>query len=166
MKKLKTTPIVAGLSLLVGLAALGGIVFVLIFPPTGCAGFSAEPDSEISLLGGEVGTTYGFGDSRAPIGSPGPELRVKQGEVVGLSFLNDGAIPHTFRVVTEQDFEDGVFNPEAVFCATIGSPADPLTPGERGTTNFLADKADTFYYICTVPGHVDLGMFGKLVVEP
>jgi nitrite reductase (NO-forming) len=30
---------------------------------------------------------------------------------------------------------------------------------------FTPDKPGTYYYICSVPGHVERGMWGRFVVE-
>lgn len=37
--------------------------------------------------------------------------------------------------------------------------------GKTGTVEFTATKAGTYEYICTVPGHKESGMLGKLIVK-
>lgn len=40
-----------------------------------------------------------------------------------------------------------------------------LKAGERDSVVFVADKAGTFEYYCTVANHRQMGMVGKLIVE-
>ena len=40
-----------------------------------------------------------------------------------------------------------------------------IQAGQSDTIEFVADKAGTFEFICSVPTHKDKGMMGKLIVE-
>ena len=40
-----------------------------------------------------------------------------------------------------------------------------LKTGEEETIEFIADQAGTFEYYCSVPGHKEAGMVGKLIVQ-
>ena len=33
------------------------------------------------------------------------------------------------------------------------------------TVHFIAVRAGTYYYLCQVPGHAQMGMYGELVVR-
>ena len=161
---MKTTPLASGLALLVAIAVIVGIVYLLVVPTTDGSTFVGEPDLKIDLIGGEFDSMFGFGNPQTSIGSPGPEILVKQGQAVRVTLLNVGEIPHTFQIVEENWFENKL-NAVAVFGAKIGSNTTPLNPGKAGTTTFLADKTGTFQYICTIPGHADRGMIGTIIVE-
>lgn len=63
-----------------------------------------------------------------------------------LTISNDGAIVHSYFVV---DLAKGL----------------ELAPGEQGTFQIPADVVpDTYAVICDIPGHVEEGMIGSLVV--
>ena len=46
----------------------------------------------------------------------------------------------------------------------VASAAAPLKQGESDTSEFIPTEEGTYYYICTVPGHRELGMVGEIVV--
>ena len=46
-----------------------------------------------------------------------------------------------------------------------GAKMKRVTNGQTGTVTFVADKAGTFEYYCSVGQHRANGMVGKLVVE-
>ena len=75
-----------------------------------------------------------------------PEIRVKEGDVVRITFKNESGhhdfVIDEFNVATEQ---------------TNGPTEEIVT--------FVADKTGTFEYYCSVLGHKQLGMKGKLIVE-
>jgi len=74
------------------------------------------------------------------------EIRVKQGDVVELTFSSTGGL-HDWRV------------------DEFGAKTKMLNSGESDTIKFIADKAGTFEYYCNVGNHRELGMVGKLIVE-
>jgi nitrite reductase (NO-forming) len=89
-----------------------------------------------------------------------PDIKVKSGDSVTIHVKNIGKSFHAFGVVT---------NPEdpttAVSGTTIKDPNNPIKPNEEGEVTFLAGAPGTYYYICTVPGHAQLGMKGSFIVE-
>jgi nitrite reductase (NO-forming) len=89
-----------------------------------------------------------------------PEFKVKAGDEVTFNVINDGKMPHAFGVVTDPANPNSV-----VFKSAIGDQNSPMLRGKTGQVTFIADRPGTYYYICTVPGHTDLGMKGKLIVE-
>ncbi len=52
-----------------------------------------------------------------------------------------------------------------VFGAQIQSGSNPIPPGGSGSVTFKVTQAGTYNYICQVPGHVDLGMYGTVVIS-
>lgn len=73
-------------------------------------------------------------------------IKVKKGDTVKISFVDDDGM-HNLVI-------DG-YN---VSTKTIG-------PGKQDSVTFVADKAGSFKYFCSVSNHQDLGMVGTLVVE-
>lgn len=99
--------------------------------------------------------SYGFNQTKG-----GLKIEVKVGELVKIRLVNRGRLPHAFAVVEAP----GDLAP-AIWSSAIGSPASPINPGEIGTTTFRAERAGTYSYICTVPGHRSLFMEGQIIVE-
>lgn len=88
-----------------------------------------------------------------------PTIQLKKGEKVTLKFTNTGAIPHDLTV-------------EGLEVADIppghtpgGEPGQTLDPDQEGEVIFTPNEAGTFTYFCSVPGHKELGMVGKIIVE-
>lgn len=118
----------------------------------------------ITLYGGPVtsGTAiYGFGYTADNITSPGPTITLHDGDTVTVTFHNvDPALPHSFAVTTgKNDTAPVLFNSET-------NPGTYVQPGTSATVTFtVSDNIGNNYYICKVPGHVDLGMWGNCVIE-
>ena len=93
--------------------------------------------------------------------SPGPELRVKQGDLVEVTLRNDdvdqGVTIH-WHGVDVPNAEDGV----------AGVTQDAVLPGEHYTYRFRADQVGTFWYHShqVSSKEVRRGLFGALVIEP
>jgi len=123
---------------------------------------------------------YGFNDYQG-----GPTLQVKEGDTVRVTLINEGALNHEFMLVStialeealealehgaedngndnEPDAEEHI-HPEMAFPGAMLA----LTPGEKGTVEFVADKAGTFAIACFVGEpqvHAALGMHATLIVE-
>lgn len=75
------------------------------------------------------------------------QFTVQEGDTVKLTFTNNGSFPHDFVI------------------EALGVRTNKLDVGESQTVTFVADKAGTFTFVCSVGGHKDLGMMGTLVVE-
>jgi plastocyanin len=74
-------------------------------------------------------------------------LTAKAGQVVNVTYINDGALDHTFLI-------DGVIAEQKV------------APGATTTFSFTAPAAGTYTYYCNVAGHKEAGMTGTLTVNP
>ena len=93
--------------------------------------------------------------------SPGPELRVRRGDLVEVTLRNadvtQGVTIH-WHGVDVPNAEDGV----------AGVTQNAVLPGERYTYRFLADQVGTFWYHTHQVSSEDVqrGLFGALVIEP
>ncbi|QLG12987.1 multicopper oxidase domain-containing protein (plasmid) [Deinococcus sp. D7000] len=102
---------------------------------------------------------WAFGFPGQPASVPGPELRVKVGELVRITLHNTHNQPHTLHLhgITSLAQEmDGV--PHL---------SHAVLPGQSFTYEFVATEAGTFAYHCHVQTnvHLDMGMYGALIVE-
>ncbi|MFC4599797.1 multicopper oxidase family protein [Cohnella hongkongensis] len=92
---------------------------------------------------------------------PGPELRVKQGELVEVTLINrdveEGATIH-WHGLDVPNAEDGV----------AGATQNAVMPGERHVYRFVAEQKGTFWYHSHQHSQeaVNKGLFGSLIVEP
>ncbi|MDQ2700907.1 MAG: copper-containing nitrite reductase [Actinomycetota bacterium] len=87
------------------------------------------------------------GDAGAIKGQVNPELKVPEGSVVAITVINGDGAMHDVAVPE--------FNAQSDSLVGVGSAT---------TIVFRANKAGTFEYVCTIPGHKAAGKFGKLVV--
>ncbi|MEF3302359.1 multicopper oxidase family protein [Paenibacillus sp. GYB003] len=91
---------------------------------------------------------------------PGPELRMKQGELVEVTLTNknieDGVTIH-WHGLDVPNAEDGV----------AGATQNAVMPGETYTYRFVAEQVGTFWYHSHQNSKtaVEKGLFGALVVE-
>ena len=72
-----------------------------------------------------------------------------------------GRQPYNWAIVSTNQTSAAV-----QFNAQIRSASNPLQHGDRGSVVFAATQAGDFYHICQVPGHLDLIMYEKIVVNP
>jgi FtsP/CotA-like multicopper oxidase with cupredoxin domain len=93
--------------------------------------------------------------------SPGPELRVRRGDLVEVTLANDD-IPQGVTIhwhgVDVPNAEDGV----------AGVTQDAVLPGARHVYRFRAEQVGTFWYHTHQASSRDVrrGLFGTLVIEP
>ena len=85
------------------------------------------PTVNIVLYEGEnSGSQYGFGYSPNTLTSPGPTLRFTTSDVVNITVINVGKIPHAFAITSAP--RTGA---KVLFNAEIGSASNPLQPGQE-----------------------------------
>ncbi|MBM3898312.1 MAG: hypothetical protein FJ358_07325 [Thaumarchaeota archaeon] len=156
---MKSTYAVALIALIVGGIWLEWISLSLMFPVQAQVS-SAIPTTVISIDGGETSRGFGFALQGQQIVSPGPTITVKSGDVVKVNFKNVGATAHAFAVTKEKDDKS-----PTLFKSNVGTGARPLTPESDSSVVFKVDTPGTYYYICPVPGHPLLGMWGEFKVE-
>jgi uncharacterized cupredoxin-like copper-binding protein len=116
--------------------------------------------TQMTLYAGQVSTTsYGFGLT-STVSSPGPQITLTSGKTYTMTVNNVGTMPHNWAIVNAK-----ATNAQVLWSAQIGSAANPIATGSSGSVTFTAGAAGTYYYICQIPGHVDLGMWGTVVVQ-
>lgn len=90
-----------------------------------------------------------------------PDIQASIGDKVEFTVNNNGKSFHSFGVTpATEGFADILAGTE------IASANNPLKPGQGGASSFIPTSEGTFYYICTVPGHREMGMVGKIIVGP
>ena len=87
-------------------------------------------------------TEWGF-DQR----TGAPELRVQRGDVLRIIVTNTGEDYHTFTI------------------DELGVSTPVLNPGESETLEFTVVQPGVYLYFDAFPGHRELGMVGKFIVE-
>ena len=107
--------------------------------------------------------SYGFGNSTSSITSPGPTITLTAGQTYTVTLHNVGTMPHNWAIVSQKT--NGNTN-LAFSGAQIGSASNPVAPGSSASATFTAGSAGSYYYICQVDSHVDLGMWGTVTVNP
>lgn len=126
------------------------------------AEFTQTQGSSITLYAGEIsGGQFGFGLSATSITSPGPTITLKVGTATTITVINAGQTMHAFAITNNK-----VTGATVLFSSAVGSAAAPLAPGAQGSVTVTPSQAGSFYYICTVPGHPELGMWGVATVNP
>jgi len=149
------------LGLLIWVALALVILVPGLQPPLTPAATELTPTKEITIYLGEVNNEFAFGFSPEDLSVPGPDIIVDRGDVVKIILINIGEIPHSFGVgMAPQSITDIVFEDSEI----PGSRAIP--PGGESEVVFIANQAGEFYYICTVPGHPENGMWGRFIVNP
>ena len=88
-----------------------------------------------------------------------PDIHMEVGDKVIFDVVNDGKSFHSFGVTQNDEGFGGV-----VAGSEVATASNPLKPGESGTSEFIAGEEGVYYYICTVPGHREQGMVGKILV--
>lgn len=104
-------------------------------------------------------------------GMVNPTIEVPRGATIHVTFVNgDPDMPHNFVVTRAAP----PFGYGAMMQAPVAFPgaATPIlapaatTSWPAAETSFVANATGTFTYLCTVPGHAQQGMYGRLVVSP
>ena len=102
--------------------------------------------------------TYAFNALSGP--DSNPAITVKSGDTVTIHVKNGSKSFHAFGIVVDPN------NPsDVLWSSAVATPDNPLKPGKNGDVTFVAGAPGTYHYICTVPGHAQLGMDGKFVVQ-
>ncbi|HSB57745.1 MAG TPA: plastocyanin/azurin family copper-binding protein [Nitrosopumilaceae archaeon] len=179
---LRTSPARVGkmLAILIGLMVVGAVIFFanwdywISLPPAVSKPKPVEGGPAVAT-GKEIQISLKFIESpdfrtlafNALPGEAGhnPEIQANVGDKIIFDVTNGGKSFHAFGVVpTPEDVENQEEIHTPLPGTAIRDPNNPLKPGEGGQSTFVPTKAGTYYYICTVPGHRELGMEGKIVV--
>lgn len=116
-------------------------------------------DFTLSFQVSSDSSKYGFNGT---IGSPSanPDITVHSGDTVTIHLSNPSKSFHAFGIVIDPE------NPNSVLWdSAFKTPDSPMKPGEKGDTKFVAGTPGLYHYICTVPGHAELGMDGNLIIK-
>ena len=168
------------MAILCGTVIVGGIIFFSLgdywiseLSPAGqkFAGITDEADAPVvAQTGKDIPITLDFIESKdfrtlafnALPGEPGnnPTINAKVGDRIIFNILNAGKSFHSFGVTLNDEGLGGILSGTDVAAAN-----NPLKPGEGGTSEFIPGDPGTYYYICTVPGHREMGMVGTIIVE-
>lgn len=91
---------------------------------------------------------------------PGPEIRVREGDLVRIELINELPVPTTIHW-------HGLFVPNAMD-GVAGLNQAPVAPGESFTYEFVAKPAGTrWYHSHTDPAtQIPMGLYGAFIVEP
>lgn len=73
-------------------------------------------------------------------------INAKVGQPLTIVFNNNGTFPHNLSI------------------PDLNVKTKTISPGASDTITFTPDKAGTFQFVCTVPGHADRGMTGTLAI--
>ena len=168
------------MAILVGLVVVGGIIFFSLgdfwiseLSPAGKA-FAGITDEDAApaaeQTGEDIPITLDFIESKdfrtlafnALPGEPGnnPTINAKVGDRIIFNISNAGKSFHSFGVTLNDEGFGGILSGTDVATANA-----PLKPGEGGFSEFIPGEPGTYYYICTVPGHREMGMVGTIIVE-
>ncbi len=152
---------------ILALVILVALVAFLVLPlqqllTGGFVSSGGTPTVSITLYAGEISSgKYGFGLSPNNITSPGPTFYLNTSDVVNMTVVNAGHVPHAFACVDAPRTGAAL-----LFGAAIASASNPLAPSQSGSVIFSPKTASSeYYYICPVPGHAELGMWGTMVVS-
>ena len=181
---LRTIPARMGkmLAITVGIMIVGAAIFFSMWdywistPPAVAQVKPVKTEGPAVATGKEIKTSLKFIESsdfitlafNALPGEEGnnPEIQANVGDKIIFDVTNAGKTFHAFGVVTSpEDIESQEEVHAALPGTAIKDPNNPLKPGEGGQSTFVPQKAGTYYYICTVPGHREQGMEGKIIVE-
>jgi rusticyanin len=97
-----------------------------------------------------------------------PTIIVPKGAQLTVRFINNDATEaHGWIVVGKQppyDFDPKA--PVAMPAAKAGVIGDPTSAGDgANTVTFTASSTGNYRYICPIPGHAEMGMYGVFIVR-
>jgi len=165
------------MAIMLGIVVVGGAIFFGMWDywisspaPVVMMRSAAEPEAPaVVATGVEIPTTLSFIESsdfrtlafNALPGDPenNPTINVEVGDKIIFDVVNDGKSFHAFGVTAQDEGFTGI-----ITGSQIASANNPLKPGESGTSEFIPAEEGVYYYICTVPGHREQGMVGKIIV--
>jgi uncharacterized cupredoxin-like copper-binding protein len=138
------------------------IVIALMSPLAIAVTVKAQTSTNLTLYAGELSTgAYGFGNSASSITSPGPTLNLVEGTTYNMTVYNVShmSMDHSWEIVSSEAVSTSPLWGAGIAVSTY------LAPGASGSVTFTPTQTGNFYYVCTFPGHIALGMWGKVVVK-
>jgi plastocyanin len=163
------------MAIMLGICIVGGIIFFSMWgywiSGTSPAAHLGEKQAEAAaaFTGKEIPVSLKFIESsdfrtlsfNALPGEPdhNPTIKAEVGDKIVFNVENGGKSFHAFGVTKESEGFSGI-----IPGSNIQSASNPLKPGQGGQSEFIPGKEGVYYYICTVPGHRQQGMEGKIIV--
>ena len=165
------------LAIVLGICIVGGAIFFGMWdywisspaPVVAMKGETIEHDVQAAFTGVHIPVSLSFIESpdfrtlafNALPGEPNnnPTIEANVGDEINFDVVNDGKSFHAFGVTAEDSGFSGI-----IPGTTVASASNPLKPGEGGQASFIPGEEGVYYYICTVPGHREQGMVGKIIV--
>ncbi|HEY4690709.1 MAG TPA: cupredoxin domain-containing protein [Anaerolineae bacterium] len=141
-------------SAIVAMAVLAMLSLVL----SACGGSAAPATPEVKEIVVKV-TEFAF--------SPA-EIRAKVGQPMRIMLQNDGAVLHDMSSI---DAMVDMMQGEGA-SHDMGNTASQMKmhvaaeASQKATLEFKPTQAGTYEFFCSVAGHKEAGMVGKLIVEP
>lgn len=94
------------------------------------------------------------------------EIKVEKGETIRFLLKNSGQLPHEMMIGSFADLEAHAIEMRKNPGMKHAEPnAITLNPGQRGGLVWKFDQVATIDFACTVPGHMEGGMVGKVQVN-
>jgi uncharacterized cupredoxin-like copper-binding protein len=95
------------------------------------------------------------------------QITVARGEVVRFVAANKGQVLHEMVLGTMEDLKQHaeVMKKQPAMAHDEANMVN-VAPGKTGEIGWRFTRPGTFYYACLVPGHLDAGMIGKVLVAP
>jgi uncharacterized cupredoxin-like copper-binding protein len=148
--------VVAAIIIIVVIVA-GVVLYEQSLTPSGGGG--GTPIT-MDIYAGEISqSSYGFGLSASSITSPGPQLTFTEGQSYKMNVHNVGTMAHSWAITNSNATGATVrFSSEV-------NPGAYVAQGQTASVTFTPNQSGSFYYICPVPGHPELGMWGQVVIN-
>jgi nitrite reductase (NO-forming) len=165
------------MAIVLGICVVGAAIFFGMWdywtsaPPVAGRGPISEVKAPTAVTGKEIPVSLAFVESsdfrtlafNALPGEPdnNPEIHANVGDKIIFDVVNNGKSFHAFGVTNEAEGFSGI-----ITGSEIASANNPLKPTQSGQSEFIPTEEGAYYYICTVPGHREQGMQGKIIVGP
>lgn len=167
------------MAIMLGICIVGGAIFFSMWdywistpaPVVGMMSETTEHNVQAAFSGVHLSVDLSFVESsdfrtlafNSLPGEPNhnPTIQANVGDEILFNVVNDGKSFHAFGVTKAEEGFSGII-PDS----EVASASNPLKPGQDGQSKFIPGEEGTYYYICTVPGHREMGMVGEIVVGP
>ena len=163
------------MAIMLGICVVGGAIFFAMWdywisevPPAALLNQTPEPETG-TFTGEIVPVTLRFIEAsnfidfsfNEVLGEPGanPDIVVELGDKIEFNIISEGISFHAFGVTADETGFGGIFPG-----SEVGTATSPMTRGDTGTSEFIPPEEGIYYYICTVAGHREQGMVGRIIV--
>ncbi|MHB1842936.1 MAG: cytochrome b N-terminal domain-containing protein [Sulfobacillus sp.] len=152
--------VVAAIAVLTYLGAVNqGVAAPVQAASTYLVSNAATKTATLTLLGGYGTNNGGFNFNGAASGAM--VVTIPQGWTLDVAFTNDGSLNHSAAITASPTSSSPLSAADQTPNPVLG-----VSPGGKASFTFKATTAGNFVIACLVPGHIQLGMWDKLVVAP